>query len=187
MKVRLDNLEPRGNAAARLVALFGMLGLVGFVLMTNFDVLMRWLFNSPVNYVSDVAPLMVAIIVSAFLPFTIAERYNVTIEFLGSMLGRRARAWLDVFVALVGLIFFALVAWQIALYTIDLHTMGQTTWVVQIPSAPWWVVVSLFMALCVIVQLGVCLTEISRAINQGRADDGRPALPKDTPDTSGGA
>lgn len=173
----LDKLEPRGNAAARFGALFGLVLLVGLVVMTIFDVIMRWLFNSPINYIADVAPLVFAIVVSAFFPFAIAERYHVRIEFLGGMLSRRARAWLEVFVAFVTLIFFALVAWQIILYTIDLRVMGQTTWVVQIPSAPWWAVASFFMVLCVVVQFGICLTQISRAIKWDTADGDGPAAP----------
>ena len=187
MKVWLDKLESRGNPAARFAAMFGMIGLVGFVLMTNVDVLMRWLFNSPINYIADIAPLIVAIVVAAFFPFAIAERYHVTIELLGSALGRRAQAWLEVFVALVSLVFFALVAWQIILYTVDLHVSGQTTWVVQIPSSPWWVVVSFFMVLCVLVQLVVLLTQFWRAKTGRGIDEDRRTVADDTSLTNGGS
>lgn len=187
MKVWLDKLESRGITAARFSALFGMFGLIGFVLMTNVDVLMRWLFNSPINYISDIAPLIIAIVVAAFFPFAIAERYHVTIELLGSALGRRAQAWLEVFVALVSLAFFALVAWQIILYTIDLRVSGQTTWVVQIPSAHWWVVVSFFMLLCVVAQLIVLVVQFNRAKNGEGIDKDRTPLPGEMTLTNGGS
>jgi TRAP-type C4-dicarboxylate transport system permease small subunit len=185
MKVWLDRLESRGVGVARFAALFGMIGLVGFVLMTNADVLMRWLFNSPLNYIADVAPLVMAIVVAALFPFAIAARYHVTIELLGGLIGRRAQAWLEVFAALVGVVFFALVAWQIVLFTIDLHVRGQTTWVMQIPSAPWWVVASVFMVLCVLVQLIVLVVQFRRAATGAATDEDRPASPGETPASNG--
>jgi TRAP-type C4-dicarboxylate transport system permease small subunit len=185
MKVWLDRLESRGIAVARFAALFGMIGLVGFVLVTNADVLMRWLFNSPLNYIADLAPLVMAIVVAALFPFAIVARYHVTIEVLGGLIGRRSQAWLEVFAALVGVVFFALVAWQIVLFTIDLHVRGQTTWVMQIPSAPWWVVASFFMVLCVVVQLIVLVTQFRRAANGAAIDEDQPVSSGETSPTNG--
>jgi TRAP-type C4-dicarboxylate transport system permease small subunit len=140
-----------------------MLALVGFVLMTLADVLMRWLFNNPINGVADTGPLIVAIVAAAFLPFSLAGRHHVSIGFLGSYLGPRATGWLDAFASLVTSAFFVLLAWQVVRYTIELRQLGQTTWVVQIPIAPWWVVVSLFLVVCVAVQLIVVVAAFSRA------------------------
>jgi hypothetical protein len=57
-----------------------------------------------------------------------------------------------------------LLAWQFIVYTIDLDARGQTTWVVQLPVAPWWTAVSFFTVLCVAVQLIVLLTLLGRAL-----------------------
>lgn len=165
MKAWLDRPESRSDFVARLCALFGMLALVAFVLMTIADVLMRWLFNSPINGVADAAPLIVAIVAAAFFPLSLAGRHHVSIGFLGSLLGPRATVWLVAFASLVTWVFFILLAWQIVRYTIELRQLGQTTWVVQMPIAPWWVVVSLFMAVCVAVQVRVVMAEFSRAKN----------------------
>ena len=165
MKARSVATESRGNAVARFCALFGMLALVAFVLMTIADVLMRWLLNSPINGVTDAGPLIVAIVAAAFFPFSLAGRHHVSIGFLGSFLGPRATAWLEAFASLVTWVFFILLAWQIARYTIELRQLGQTTWVVQMPIAPWWVVVSFFVVVCVAVQLGVVIAAFSRAMH----------------------
>jgi len=165
MKAWLDRPESRGDFVARLCALFGMLALVAFVVMTIVDVLMRWLFNSPINGVADAAPLIVAIVAAAFFPLSLAGRHHVSIGFLGSLLGPRATVWLVAFASLVTWVFFILLAWQIVRYTIELRQLGQTTWVVQMPIAPWWVVVSFFMVVCVAVQVSVVIAAFSRAKN----------------------
>jgi TRAP-type C4-dicarboxylate transport system permease small subunit len=164
MKVWLEKLESRGDLAARLCALFGMSFLVVLALLTNLDVLMRWLFNDPIDGVADVAPLIVAIVVASFFPFALAGRHHISISFIGNVLGPRASVWLEAAVALVTLAFFVLLAWQFIVYTIDLDARGQTTWVVQLPVAPWWTVVSFFMVLCVAVQLNVFLSLLRRAL-----------------------
>ena len=165
MKAWLDRPESRGDFVARLCALFGMLALVAFALMTITDVLMRWLFNRPIDGVADAAPLIVAIVAAAFFPLALTGRHHVSIGFLGNLLGPRATVWLAAFASLVTWIFFILLAWQIVRYTIELRQLGQTTWVVQMPIAPWWLVVSLFMVVCVAVQVGIVLAEFSRAKN----------------------
>ena len=171
MKAWLDRPESRGEFVARLCALFGMLALVAFVLMTILDVMMRWLFNSPINGVADTAPLIVAIVAAAFFPLSLAGRHHVSIGFLGSLLGPRATVWLVAFASLVTWVFFILLAWQIVRYTIELRQLGQTTWVVQMPIAPWWVVVSVFMVVCVAVQVSVVIAAFSRAKNWRNGED----------------
>jgi TRAP-type C4-dicarboxylate transport system permease small subunit len=167
MRGWLKQLESRGSSAARLCAFCGMLCLVGYILMVNTDVLMRWLFNSPMAVVADVGPLIMAIVVASFFPLALVERSHVSIAFFGDLLGAGARAWLETLSALVSLIFFVLLAWQIIRYAADLHALGQTTWVVQIPAAPWWAVVSFFLVLCVAVQLNILLAQLSGAARSG--------------------
>jgi TRAP-type C4-dicarboxylate transport system permease small subunit len=179
MKARWHWLESRGNSVARLCAVSGMLALVAFILMTNVDVLMRWLFNHPINGVADVGPLVVAIVTAAFFPIALTERYHVSMGLLGGVLGPRARLWLDAFAALVTWVFFILLAWQIARYTGELQRLGETTWVVQIPVAPWWSVVSVFMVVCAVVQLVVVVAEILRARDQRAGKEERPARSHD--------
>jgi TRAP-type transport system small permease protein len=170
-------LDSRGNSVARFCAVLGMLALLVFILMTNFDVLMRWLFNSPINGVSDVGPLVVAIVTAAFFPFALTERHHVSMGLLGDFLGPRARLWLDAFAALVTWAFFVLLAWQLTRYTVELHQLGETTWVVQIPVAPWWSVVSFFMVVCAVVQLGVVVAESYRARNRRDSEEEPPPAP----------
>lgn len=165
MKTWSDGAVSRGNSVARLCASFGMLALIAFVMMTIADALMRWLFNSPIDGVADTGPLIVAIVAASFFPLSLAGRHHVAMGLLGGLLGRRATAWLEAFASLVTWVFFILLAWQIVRYTIELRQLGQTTWVVQLPIAPWWAVVSLFLLVCIAVQLGVVIAAFSRAKN----------------------
>jgi TRAP-type transport system small permease protein len=175
MKFWLGRMESRGSNVARFCALIGMLGLVVLTLMTNFDVLMRWLFDRPIDGVSDIAPLIIAIVVASFFPFAIAGRHHITIGFLGTALGPRARVWLEAFAGCVTLAFFVALAWQFIIYTIDLRAVGQTTWAVQIPVAPFWTVVCLFLVVSAAVQFSLVLCQLEHAWNISGDDDGSRA------------
>jgi TRAP-type C4-dicarboxylate transport system permease small subunit len=177
MKFWLSKMESRGSSVARFCALVGMLGLVALTLATNFDVFMRWSFDRPIDGVADIAPLVVAIVVASFFPFAITGRRHISIGFLGSMLGRRAAAWLELLAALVTLTFFVLLAWQFIVYTADLRAVGQTTWAVQIPVAPFWTVVCLFMVVSVAVQLNLVLVHFEHALYGRYIDDNESAQP----------
>jgi TRAP-type C4-dicarboxylate transport system permease small subunit len=187
MKGWLDEMESRGYGVARFCALCGMVGLVALTLLTDFDVFMRWAFNSPIDGIADLAPLIVVVGVTSFFPFALAERRHIAINALGNLLGARARAWHDVLVAVVTLVFFVLLAWQIIVYTIDLRELGQTTWVVRLPVAPWWTVVSCFLVLCVAVQLNILLAHLGSAIAPDDSAQHAPAPPEETTHTDGGS
>lgn len=186
MKFRLQALKARGTSAARLFAFTGMLGLVVFALMTIVDALMRWLFSSPIDGVADVGPLVIAIVVASFFPLALAERHHVSIEFLGQFLGPGIRAWLDAIAAFVTLVFLVLLAWQVIVYTVDLRALGQTTWVIQIPVAPWWSAVCFFLLMSIPVQLIVGLALCARARNAADSERAAHAGSRDGSRTDGG-
>jgi len=159
----LSELEARVNVFARRLALAGLTGLVAIALMTIADVLGRWLFASPIDGVTDASKLFVAIVVAAFFPGALAERHHISIQFLGNALGPRAKAWLNAFGSFVTMVFFAALAWEFVVYTEDLYESGETTWLLGWPVAPWWTITTLFMVLCIPVQLLVLISDVRTA------------------------
>ncbi len=108
MAFKLDRNEGWGT---RWLALVGLVGLVAVALVTIGDVLLRWLFNSPVDGVSEVSRLVVAIAIASFFPMALAERHHISIEFLGAWLGPRVRLWLDSLAHLVASPIFLVFGW----------------------------------------------------------------------------
>lgn len=155
----LATLESRGGLVARFAALCGILCLIAMALMTIADVMMRWLFNDPIDGVADIGPLVIAIAVAATFPFAVTGRHHVTIGFLGALLGARGRLLLNRFATFVTTLFFALFAWQFLLYALKLEDRGQTTWILRMPVAPWWAVVAFFLIICAVLQVVVFLSE----------------------------
>ena len=149
--------------ASRLMALIGFFGLLILALMTTCGILSRWLLNQPIDGVNDVSAIVMAVVIAACLPANLAERQNITVEFLGIAIGRRGKAILDVFGSLVTLVFVALVAWRFIPYTIEITRAHQTTWVLKLPVAPAWWVATLLLMLSVPVQLMILMSDVARA------------------------
>ena len=67
----------------RRVAFIGLVGLLAVAIATMVDVLLRWLFNSPIEGYEDVSQLLFAVIIAACFPAGLIQGRNITIRFLG--------------------------------------------------------------------------------------------------------
>lgn len=152
---------------SRAMALIGFLGLLILALMTSVDITSRWLFGAPLHGVNDVSAIVMAVVIAACVPANLAARQNITVEFLGNMLGPRGKAFLDGFGGLFTLAFIALMAWQFIPYSMEVTLSGQTTWVLKLPIAPGWWIATALLLISVPVQLVIVLFDFSRAFRAG--------------------
>ncbi len=151
----------------RWIAFLGFFGLLIAAAITVTDALMRGLFSAPLYDWADLNQLVYAIVIVACFPAGLLQGHNITIRFLGSALGTRATNWLEVFGALLTLIFFVFIAWQFVVMTMDLRQTGDTTMTVKYLTWPWWTVAMLIMLYCVPVQAVVLYGNFRRAIEGG--------------------
>ncbi len=163
-----ERLERAVTRITRMIALIGLVGLLTLALATVLDVMLRWIFNSPIVGLNDTYSLFAALIIASCFPLCIYRRGNITIRFLGNILGTRARNILDVFGGLVSLMIFSIMAWQLWRYTDQLARDGETTWVLNWPVSPWWRVVSILIIICAPVTL---ITVIQYSKSAARKED----------------
>ncbi len=167
----MAGLEALASRATRWIAFFGLVAFVALALGTICDVLMRWLFASPIDGVEEVSKLVGAIAIAAFFPAAIADRHHISITFLGKLSGPKGHAWLETLAALVNSLFFFAVGWEFIAYTLQVKDAGETTWILGWPVAPWWTVATAFMVVCIPVQVIVFVAEIGRALRGGVGAD----------------
>ena len=151
--MRIEILAKQTERISRLFCLVGLAGLIGLAFATVADVLMRWLFNAPITGVRDTASLFVAVVIACAFPISLIKRAHIVIGFIRNLLGPGAKIAVTVFGHLVSLLIFALIAWQLWIYTDQLAVEKETTFVLGWPVAPWWRGLSIIMAFCVPVQL----------------------------------
>ncbi len=150
---------------ANWIALIGALAILGMAGAVVVDVLMRWIFNSPILGVDDFGAYNLAVIVASFFPICLVGGHFVTIRFVGKAMGERRALWLEAFGGIATLFVFALLAWQFFRFTLyDVTLTGLATPVLEIPQAPWWWVVTTIIVICVPIQVVVLGEAFLRAI-----------------------
>ena len=155
----LVSIERGINRLALFLALSATAGLLLVALATMVDVLLRWLFRAPIPGLGEISALFTAVIVSACFPMLIAQRGNVTIRFVGSVLGPRIARVLDAFGALVCAVFFSAMTWQYLRFSIEMTGAGESTPILRWPVGPWWWVVTLMITIAALIAYVVFVRE----------------------------
>jgi TRAP-type C4-dicarboxylate transport system permease small subunit len=161
----LSALEQAALAATRVLSVLGLTVLMGLAGMTLADGLMRWIANQPIEGVRDLGGLAIAVAIACCIPVVMSERRNITIRLAAEASPGLSRVLDAVSGVVVGAVLFA-VAWQIGLYAMKMARAQETTFVLQIPVAPFWLGVDVILWCAVLVQAIVALRDIVKVVSR---------------------
>jgi TRAP-type C4-dicarboxylate transport system permease small subunit len=161
----LSALERITLAATRGLSVVGLIALMGLATMTLADGLMRWLANRPIEGVRDLGGLAIAVAIACCLPVALMERANIAIR-LGGMVSALAGRVLDALAAILVCGVLAAAAWQFWIYAAKMARAHETTFVLQIPVAPFWFGVDVILWCAVLVQAIVALRDCMRVFSR---------------------
>ena len=157
-----ERLERIGLASTRALSAVGLAALMLLAAMTLLDGTLRWLANRPIEGVRDVGAVIVAVAVSCCLPVGLMERSHISIRVAAELLGERAGKVLDALAALAVLVVVTAIAWQFTVFAGKIARANETTWVLKIPTAPFWYTVAAILWLSVVVQLIVAILQFAK-------------------------
>ena len=152
MKI-FNKVEKITSQLTKIISLIGLVGLLSLASATVIDILLRWLFNSPIFGLNDLYSLLMSIIIASCFPLCIYNRSNITIRFFGNFLGEKPKLILDIFGSIITLIIFFILGWQFWLYTNRLEQHGDKTWILNWHISPWTRVVTIIIFVCVPVSI----------------------------------
>jgi hypothetical protein len=109
----------------------------------------------------DLGGLAIAVAIACCIPVGLVERGNIAIR-LGSHVHPLLGRVLDAVAALAVAAVLAAAAWQFWIYAAKLARAHETTFVLQIPIAPFWFGVDVILWLAVLVQLIVAARDWAR-------------------------
>lgn len=170
------SLITRWLARSELIAAIGLVGLLALSVATIADVVMRTVFNSPIYGFSDLLEIVTPPIVASCLPVALAARQNITIRFLGRALPPRLGQAVELLGQVAVLLFILGVTWRVAVYSWEMFANQQVTWLLGIPTWPFWLLTSLLLVLCLPIQ---CLVTAETFANMRRGqplEDEHPEL-----------
>ena len=118
---------------------------------------LRFFFAHPIDAVRDVGGLVAAFAVACCVPVAIIERSNITIRFVSSVIGPRAGRIADLAAAALVELVLILMTWQFVVFAIQAQATGSATWMLRIPSAPFWGAVAVVLGISALLQIVVGL------------------------------
>jgi TRAP-type C4-dicarboxylate transport system permease small subunit len=160
----LLSLESRIERWTRIIALIGLVAMLILAFVTVVEALMRYIFNLPIVYISDISIIAITVSIAACFPMVFAQRGNITVRIVGTALGPRISNILEAFGSLVSLCIFLLLTWQLWIYTNNCASAGETTVIAQIPLAPFFRLVTVLFAICIPIQVIVFFDQLRSAI-----------------------
>jgi len=151
---RIWSLYEQG--ARTLVLAWGVVAgaaVVGMIVVTVADVVMRALFHHPITGSYDLVKVQGLLAIACAMPYTTAVKGHIAVEFLFQKMGRRNRVVVDTLCRLAGMVLWLVLAWQMVLYAESMRRSGEVTPTLQLPVHPIVFATAVSCALMVPVKL----------------------------------
>ena len=147
---------------SRCFAALGLLCLIGFAAMTLASGVGRSLFGLPIDLVNDAGSLIVAASVASCFPIALWQKSNIRINLAAALLPAAERT-LGLFADFAVFTVMVAVARQMFIYARNSASAGDTTAMLDIPTAPVWYYVAFVLAVAATVQAVIVFDGVRRA------------------------
>jgi TRAP-type C4-dicarboxylate transport system permease small subunit len=142
---RVDVWSDRVSRALYHVAVDA--ALPALMVLVSLDVILRYVFNSPLPWGRDVNGLLLLITIFSALPHGWDKGYHIRMEVFYNRLGGRGRTLADIATASAGILFFALMGVQAIRFAPYMAATGETGEDLLLPVWPFMA----YMGFCALV------------------------------------
>ena len=120
--------------------------------LTFVDVLLRYIFNSPVPGAAELIEFMMGIVVTFSVAYTAHKKSHIGVDLLLVNLKEKTRKMIGVVTSFLTFGFFALICWQTYILIIEEYSSKIISAVLYIPVYPFIVTVTVgFVILCLVL------------------------------------
>jgi C4-dicarboxylate transporter DctQ subunit len=130
--------------------------LMAMMLLTCFDIFMRYFFNRPFGGTYDLVGLMGAILAAFALPYTLLKGGHVAVDLLVRIMPSTTRLVVETVTHITGVLLFLIVAWQCVVLAVDMKAAGEVTPTLLLPFYP----IVYCMAVCFFILCLAILVEL---------------------------
>lgn len=141
-------------AVAHVGGFIGSLTMVGLMLLTVADVLLRYFFNSPILGSFELTEFALILLVFFAIPWGTAQKVNVRVDLFVGPLPDRVRAIFDSITCFFSTLMTALFAWYTVPQAKYMMKLGTESDMLEIPLYPFYFIVALGFFLLFFVLIG---------------------------------
>lgn len=127
------------------------IAMVAMVAIIAISVVMRYVLGNPLLGSNELIQLSSVILVMAALPYCTGSEGHIRVDILDRPLGRWGRLVGDLVYRVFSGFVLSLLAWRAALKALDALKWGDVTNMLKLPTWPFYAVLALGAALCVLV------------------------------------
>ena len=171
----VDRVSAR--ASRELFRLGAYVMLPALVALVTLDVVLRYVFDAPLQWARDVSGLFLLMSISAVLPHAWDRSYHIRMEVVYDRFPEKRRQLVDVLSAFSGIVFFGMMAVQAARYVPFMMRTGETGEDLLWPLWPYMA----FMALCAAVSVARIFANPSAAAHRPAATAVTASISSDPP------
>ncbi len=117
--------------------------LTAMMFLITIDVVLRYIFNSPITGSFEIVEFMMAILVSFSMVYCAYKNSHVSVDIVFDLLPARPRSLVAKVGSLITLVFIFLIAWQNILYVVETFGQRLTSSILYIPTYPFVIAVAL--------------------------------------------
>lgn len=139
----------------KILSYIGGVALTFMMFLTVADVLLR-AGGHPILGTYELVSLSLAIVIGFSIPKVSLDRGHVYMEILLDKLSKRDKAIMNTFTRLLGIILFAIIAYNLMLIGKEFHASGEVSSTLKLPFFP----ISYFVGICCFVECFVFLFDI---------------------------
>ena len=162
----VDSLDKTCGLIARILLVIGA-GILSFMMfLTMADVVLRYVFGSPIPGAYEMIQYMMAIVIPFGIVFCAHDKSHVSVEVVFDLLPAKTQRILHCIVSLIVLVLFLLVAWQSVVLLDETYKTGYTSAVLYIPAYPFAGTIALGFAALSLVLMADFLRALLEAVRR---------------------
>jgi TRAP-type C4-dicarboxylate transport system permease small subunit len=132
------------------------------MLLTTCDVLLRYLFNAPIDGTFELTEYAMVFIVSLGLAYCAINKGHTAVELVIGKLPEKSQAIINSITYLVSMVFVALITWRLVIYAFSRFESKMTSSVLLIPSFPFIIILTIGCLLFCLALITVVFEYISK-------------------------
>jgi TRAP-type C4-dicarboxylate transport system permease small subunit len=136
--------QASGNLLSRMnkslvtgMNLIAIWALAAMMFLTFADVLLRYLFNSPIQGAAEIIEFLMVIVIPFSIAFCAQKKAHIAVDFIIEGFSARVRRFVGLLSDFLMLVLFVPISWQSIIYIIDEFESNLTSPVLYIPVYPF--------------------------------------------------
>ena len=159
-----DAIDHVIKPVTRVIDQVGVSLLGVMMLLTAADVILRYIFNAPIRGSIEITGFLLLATIFWSIPYAQVRKQHITIELLVQKLSPGRQLKIDTLALYISMILVVIFIWRSIVYALELHQMNRYTGVLEIPVAPFVLIITSGCILFFIVLLVDLLRNLASGI-----------------------